>query len=142
MTYVIEAVIAREELLRAATDAPLATLAAGWALLPVRGPSGDELGFWKLTAELAASAAEWSKTGPVAYVEAEFWAGVGSQRAVVWEGGEVVFGPVQLEEGDQPPAEGTAISQALRRIGVVAEEDQDAFDAVGLGRHRHTADWV
>jgi hypothetical protein len=34
------------------------------------------------------------------------------------------------------------ISQALRIIGVVAEQEMDEFDTVGLGKHRETHRWA
>ncbi|WP_245821905.1 hypothetical protein [Lentzea waywayandensis] len=85
--------------------------------------------------------AEWSLRGPVAFVDAEFFGGTGSQRAQVWDQGRSVLGPLVREEDDPMPGV-TPISQALRRLGVVKGEHHDEFDAVGLGRHRDTEDWV
>jgi len=68
----------------------------------------------------------------VAYVEAEFFGGDGTQAAAVWEGGRLVFGPVVAQD---------AINQALRLLGVMKQEHFDEFDAVNLGRHRDTDEW-
>ena len=84
---------------------------------------------------------EWSRRGPVAFVDAEFFGGTGSQRAQVWEQGRSVLGPLVREE-DDPAPDVSPISRALRRLGVVKGEHRDEFDAVGLGRHRDTEDWV
>lgn len=40
------------------------------------------------------------------------------------------------------PAEGSPISRALRWPGVDAGRHFDEFDAVRLGRHRETDDWL
>ncbi|MGN9907786.1 hypothetical protein ACTMTJ_09550 [Phytohabitans sp. LJ34] len=87
--------------------------------------------------------AEWSGRGPVAYVEADFWGGTGTQFAAVWEAGALVLGPI-VDGDDAPPVtvRRSAISQALRRLGVRAHGHIDEFDAVGLGRHRRVEAWL
>ena len=52
------------------------------------------------------------------------------------------IGPLHLAGGEPIPAEGSPISRALRRLGVVKGEHFDEFDAVGLGRHRETVSWL
>ncbi|WP_424185371.1 hypothetical protein ACOBQX_26230 [Actinokineospora sp. G85] len=99
-------------------------------------------GFWTAPAGFDDALAACSTTGPVAYVEAEFFGGPGTQSAQVWDGGKVVLGPLHLAEGEPSPAEGSPISQALRRLGVTKGDHFDEFDAVGLGRHRDTEDWL
>jgi hypothetical protein len=78
-------------------------------------------------------AARLSATGRVAYVEAEFFGGVGEQVSAGWENGALVFGPLNASD---------AINQALRWLGVTADAEMDEFDTVGLGRHRFTERWV
>jgi hypothetical protein len=153
VAYVLEAVIGSSPLLRACSSgvvsAGLCELAQGLAMLPmieqVRGEVGDgsasPLGFEHLPGGFDRVLAEWSAGGRVGYVEAEFFGGEGTQRAVVWEAGIVVFGPVWSDEGDPCP-EGTPISRALACLGVVQGEAFDEFAAVGLGRHRWTSDWI
>jgi len=68
----------------------------------------------------------------VAYVEAEFFSGTGTQAAAIYEGGRLVFGPLLAEN---------AISQALQQLGVSKDGCCDEFEALNLGRHRHTEDW-
>ncbi|GAA2565303.1 hypothetical protein GCM10010435_42520 [Winogradskya consettensis] len=77
----------------------------------------------------------WSAAGPIAYVEAEYFAGTGSQFAVVCAGGDLVLGPLVQDE-DDPPTHPTPISQALRHLGAIPGGHFDEFDAVGLGRYR------
>jgi len=79
----------------------------------------------------------------VAYVEAEYFGGVGEQHAAIWDGGALVWGPMSIGFRQSIPPQGAAISQALRRIGVICSDgSHDEFDAVGLRRHRHHEDWL
>jgi hypothetical protein len=87
--------------------------------------------------------AAWSVVDPVAYVEADYIGGIGSQFAAVWQGGTVVLGPLVLTEDESWPAPGwSPISQALRHLGASADGHYDEFDAISLGRHRHVEDWL
>jgi hypothetical protein len=99
-------------------------------------------GFWKAPAGFGSALAACSANGPVAYVEAEYFGGVGEQSVEVWDSGKVVLGPLSLAEKAPIPAADTPISQALRRLGVTKGDYHDEFDAVGLGRHRDTDDWL
>ena len=74
-----------------------------------------------------------SAGGKVAYVEAEFFGGVGEQASAGWEQGQVAFAPLNAQD---------AINRALRWLGVTAEGEDDEFDTLGLGRHRFTERWV
>jgi hypothetical protein len=148
--YDLEAVIGPVTVLRPLVTG-LALLPHGLALLPmtdevfdaaVPDPAADRgLGFWKLPPGYEKHLAAWSAAGPVGYCEAEYFGGAGSQRAALWENGELTFGPVTWEEGEPMPAAGSPISQLLRRLGVTRQDPHDEFDAVGLDRHRHTEDW-
>ncbi|MFJ4831332.1 hypothetical protein ACIP79_15620 [Streptomyces sp. NPDC088747] len=172
MAYVLEAVVARDELLRAVsrelaesgagvgTVAAVVPLAQGLALMPMTdrlfdavtdggdgardGHSGAEgsLGFWRLPKGFDGRLARWSAVGPVAYVEAEYFGGVGEQRAVVWADGAVALGPLHKPEDRPWSSAGSPLSQALRRLGAVAGAIGDEFQAVGLDRHRDTGDWL
>ncbi|WP_245614070.1 hypothetical protein [Actinokineospora inagensis] len=89
-------------------------------------------GFWRAPAALLPLLLASSGRGAVAYVEAEFFGGMGMQTAQVWASGESVFGPVHMADGDSTPV--SPISLALRWLGVsCGEGDYDEFDAVGLG---------
>ncbi|MFC9846421.1 hypothetical protein ACFWFF_16350 [Streptomyces sp. NPDC060223] len=155
MGYELQAVIAGEELLRAASqdlaDATVVPLGQGLSLLPMTddlfeagtdGGAVGPLGFWRLPGGFDGLLARWSAAGPVAYAEAEYFGGVGEQRAVVWTDGAVVLGPLHVSEGLPFPAAGSPIAQALRRLGARAGGAEDEFEAVGLGRHRHNEDWI
>jgi len=150
MAYVLQAVIAADGLLRAAArnvpGARVASLAQGLSLLPMTdevfdavtdGGGTKALGFWRLPGGFERKLAEWSAAGPVAYVEAEYFGGVGEQRAAVWADGAIALGPL-----DDPAVRLSAISQALRRLGATSGPAHDEFAAVGLHRHRHNEGWI
>ena len=158
MSYELRAVIAGAEVLRgiarelpAARSAPLGQ---GLALMPLTGALVDSLaaggadgttgpsGFEWLPGGFDGRLAAWSAAGPVACVEAEYFGGVGEQRAAVWDGGGLVLGPLLAEEGEPFPADGSPVSQALRRLGVRAGAGEDEFSAVRLDRHRYSERWI
>ncbi|MBM9504048.1 hypothetical protein [Actinacidiphila acididurans] len=153
MSYDLKAVIAGRGLLDALTGdvsaARLVDLRQGLALLPMTDALSEMLtdasrarhpAFWSLPAGFDQVLVEWSRTGPVAYVEAEYFGGVGQENAAVWRDGELVLGPLHLAEGEPVPVEGTPVRQALRALGVSAGED-DEFTAAGLGAHRNNDEW-
>ncbi|WP_327317875.1 hypothetical protein [Streptomyces sp. NBC_01235] len=155
MSYELRAVIAGRETLRDVMgDLPAARSAAlgqGLSLMPmtdglfdsVTDGDGDRpLGFWSLPSGFDGRLADWSAVGPVAYLEAEYFGGVGEQRAAVWADGALVLGPLGVAEGERFPEDGSPISRALRRLGATAHGDEDEFSAVGLHRHRHSSGWV
>jgi hypothetical protein len=99
-------------------------------------------GFWRMPAGFDRELASWSTVGPVGYVEAEFFGGVGGQGAALWDAGELVLGPLFVGEDEHFAPQGSPISQLLARLGVERDGYRDEFDVVGLGRHRETADWL
>ena len=72
--------------------------------------------------------------GPIAYFETEYHGGSGGQSAVVFQGGQVAFGPKRGEIGP--------INEALQFLGIKGFAQPDEFQAVGLWRHRFTDDWL
>ncbi len=135
--YCLEAVVATEPVLHALAgsleEARIVPLGQHLSLVPMATGAPADLG-----SLMAACSAK----GPVAYVEAEFFGGTGTQSAQVWDNGKVVLGPLRLAEGERPPVAGSPISQALRQLGATRGDHHDEFDAVGLGRHRDTTDWL
>lgn len=152
MGYELRALVASTELIAmtaARIDAPSAPLSQGLALLPVTDDVLDGLGrvderpfgeaFWFLSGGIASLGALASRSGPVAYLEADFAGGAGLQAAVVWAGGDVVLGPVTIPVSPLPAQPDWPVNQALRRLGA---SGTDEFAAIGLDRHRHTRDWA
>lgn len=114
--------------------------------------SGDDsaiLGFYDLTDGLAEWASALSRSVPTAYVDVESFGGTGFQAAIGWSDGEVVLGPLftQTHAGEAEahyhiPVNGEpmAVNAVLLWLGVSKGAAKDEFEAVGLGRFRHT-DW-
>ncbi|MFF1903353.1 hypothetical protein [Kitasatospora sp. NPDC058218] len=161
MSYELQALIGSAELLAvAAAEVPaahLSPLAQGLALIPAtpaflsalqfgRGEPGfgGESGFDWFPDGLERRLAAWSKAGPIACVEADYFGGSGTQRAAVWADGRLDLGPLVSGEFEPSPPEGSPISRALRRIGarVVDTRHRDEFEAVGLPAHRSTERWA
>ncbi|MGC0334520.1 hypothetical protein RKD23_007510 [Streptomyces sp. SAI-170] len=155
MGYELQAVIAGDELLRAAShDVPgarVAPLRQGLALMPMTdevfdaftdGSTSGVLGFWRLPGGFERVLTQWSTAGPVAYVEAEYFGGVGEQRAAVWTDGALAVGPLDVPAKQWLSRAVSPISQALRQLGARSSLGEDEFEAVGLDRHRKNDDWI
>jgi len=153
----LKALIADRDVLAAATagltNAVICPLTQGFALLPITDDLRSELegqspGDATLSAAplneifcgLYALALKVSQHVPVAYASTEYFGGQGGQDAVVWHKGRATFSP--STEGYNCEWPNSAISQALREIGVARAEGQDEFDTIGLGRHRETHRWA
>ncbi|MDN3260744.1 hypothetical protein QWJ26_13150 [Streptomyces sp. CSDS2] len=155
MAYELRAVIAEDGLLRGVArdvaGARVVALRQGLSLLPMTdelvdaraGAGGTEvLGFQRLPAGFERTLAGWSVAGSLAYVEVESFGGVGEERAAVWAGGGLVLGPLDVPVKRWFSWPVGPVSQALRRLGARGGRGGDAFDAVGLDRHRWTEDWA
>ncbi len=68
----------------------------------------------------------------IGYIEAEYWAGIGAQHAWGWRNGQQVYHVGALAD----------VNGLLALLGVVRNPSDDEWDTVGLGRHRHTEDWL
>jgi hypothetical protein len=155
VAFELEIVIAGDQLAERVADVfgqgvPSVSLTQGLAFVPFTDAVHDALitppdekvsGFWKLPRTVADLLAALSTAGPVAYAELDYFGGVGSQAAAVWDGGELVWGPRVLEVKQPVPQEGTPVSGALKRLGAVAAQGLDEFDTVGLNWHRHMDAW-
>jgi hypothetical protein len=74
-----------------------------------------------------------SKNGKLAYVEAEFFGGDGTQACSLWEKGMMIGNPQQDIQ---------AINTALQFLGVEKGTSFDEFEALNLGRFRDTQAWL
>ncbi|MEW5847773.1 MAG: hypothetical protein AB2A00_03125 [Myxococcota bacterium] len=85
-----------------------------------------------------------SRAGAVAYLETEYFAGLGKQAAAVWRGGTLVFGPVIDDEtsGVRMPLHHKPINTALRMLGVTTRGEMDEFDSLQLGAARMNKEWA
>jgi hypothetical protein len=154
MAYTLEAVIGPTTVLSVAAQDQacmvIVPLRQGLSLVPMTDQLFDELtdgspslspGYWKFPGGFDRVLCRWSSTGPIAYIEAEYFGGVGRQCSAVWDSGTLVFGPAAIDEGPPGPDAYSPISQALARLGVARGGHHDEFEAVGLGQHRRTDDW-
>lgn len=131
-------------------------LPQGYGLLPITTAVIERLGgeeprpfgknFLSLSAGVESLARGISLAGGIAYLEAEIFGGTGTQAMVLWRGGEVCLGPVTTEFTATGPDPSTnpqwPFNRALRELGVDRGDALDEFDSLGLGRWRHTEDWL
>lgn len=155
MAYRLRALIAETHLLQALAKPAgvrVVELTKELSLLPLteaqeaRIPGKDAAGPFpglKVGAKLAAWAAAGSKSGMLAYVEADYGAGKDYQAAAVWEDGEVTAGPWKDATAWDPreDARERPINGALRLLGVRQGDFNDEWDAVALARHIDTDQW-
>jgi hypothetical protein len=89
-------------------------------------------GFEYLSKGIEALAASVSHDGHLAYVEVFLSVGEGDQGAIMWEKGK----QTKIISGDE------VINSVLRRLGAVANKEQDEFLTMGFGLRRFTEDWL
>lgn len=145
MTYTLQAVVAKAGIFPQSPLAHLKTVALsqGIEMVPLATAVRQHYGipFCPLTYEAAAElpqalvdlCGQFSRHGMVAYIEAEFFGGVGTQAHAIFNTG-VALGPTVVSE--------RAINEALRALGISASGAFDEFEAVGLGQHRDTDEWL
>ncbi len=75
---------------------------------------------------------EYSLHTRLAYIETDYFGGVGTQGGVLWENGQIIIQPRS--------GEGT-INLLLKELGVICIGDLDAFDSLSLGNYRHMQDF-
>lgn len=92
--------------------------------------TGDE--FMLLTPAFENYLRELSRGGVLAYVETDYFGGVGGQGAIVFRDGSEVMRPKWHDSG--------AINTALEMIGVPRSLAGDRFSMVGLDDVRHNED--
>ncbi|MFF5438484.1 hypothetical protein [Streptomyces achromogenes] len=147
--------VAEDDVLRGVSrdvaEARVVALRQGLSLVPMTdelvdavadGGDAEVLGFRRLSAGFERMLAGWSVAGPLAYVEAEYFGGVGEERAAVWADGALVWGPLDVPVKRWFSRPVGPVSQALRRLGARRGLGGDEFGAVGLDRHRWTDDWA
>jgi hypothetical protein len=173
MVYALDAVVGDAAVLRehaaGLDDVVIVPLCQGLALVPVTDPafvaltgsppgrraepSGEDPFALVMAPAFARILAGWSGRAPLAFVEADFWAGDGNQSAVVWRQGRRAWGPAYDRDFDGP-REGWPINAALAELGAQPRSSVrlrcghdpappvDLFAAVGLGRHRDNDEWA
>ena len=141
--YTIQALLALEDVF---VDSPIngasvVSLHQGYGMIPLTTHIRKEYDLppFPLTGKepLPEQIAEWgirlSTTGFFAYIEAEFFGGVGTQGSALWLEGQMI---------EKPWVGEYAINIPLREMGVDKGDYVDRFAALGLGRCRSTDEWV
>jgi hypothetical protein len=159
VSYELRALAGRYEITAQAAREVRSTaveLPQGFGLLPIPNHMPERLDgdgtwpfgevFWFLSVGVETLARRTSLAGDIAYLEAEIFGGTGTQAMVLWRGGEVCLGPVTMEftatAPDPSSSQQWPFNQALRELGADRGDAFDEFDALGLGRWRHTEDWL
>jgi hypothetical protein len=124
----------------------------GLALLPMSRETFDYLGgresrpFGDISGSCPQDIEELARRasggGAIAYLEADMHGGAGTQAVVVWRDGEVCLGQVTTTFGWPPPHQSSRPCWAFNRALRGGRRECDEFDAVALGTHRSTEDWL
>jgi len=75
-----------------------------------------------------------SQVGKVAYIETESGDSKSVKSAIVWEFGQVVYGPTK-SDSENP------VNEALKSLGVALDGADSEFEVLGLGEHSSTQAW-
>lgn len=76
---------------------------------------------------------EYSFHTKLAYIETDYFGGIGTQSGILYENGNISI----------PPCSGEgAINSLLRELGVWCEVNKDEFDSLNLGIYRRMDKWI
>jgi hypothetical protein len=97
--------------------------------------SENQIGKWELlTTDVENEILTLIGNEKLSYLEVEYFGGEGGQSGIIWKDGKRIF-EVEFQQ--------EVVNEILRQFGVVKDKKmRDEFDTVGLGRHRHTEDWI
>jgi len=101
-------------------------------IAPDKSPAATDHQFMQLTGAFRDHLRAISRDGQLAYVETDYFGGVGGQGALVCRRGDEIMPPTWRKFG--------AINEALRLIGVKRPWIGDRFRAVGLSDVRSNGD--
>lgn len=145
MAYTLQAIIAKSGSLPSELSKPLKVvqLQTDVALVPlgVDARKALHLPFLPLTdkenqglsVQLHELCQRLSLDCSLAYIEAEFFGGVGMQAHALYAAGKSLGLPLISE---------AALNDAIRFVGSPSGESMDEFDTAGLGLHRDTDSWL
>lgn len=123
------------------------TLTQGYIMIPLTEALKDDIEeligmpsmaydcFHKLSDSIVQMIKDARCADKVAYVETEFFGGVGEQAAIVWENGDIIYGPEFADNCSQP------INRALKILGVRIIKSPDEFEEINLHWIRSTEKW-
>lgn len=147
MGYNLKAFIGQVENLGSVTarfkNAKLISLTQQIALIPMTGDLFNEIngyrannnidGYEYLTTNIELEILKTIHTGLIAYIEVEYFGGIGVQNGILWKNGKR-----KLEHSGPKDA----VNSILQQFGITRSKSRDEFDTVGLNRHRYTEDWI
>lgn len=97
----------------------------------------------ELTSEVREEISDLSLNGKCAYIETEYFGGIGVQISETWENGRKIDGPLISFDGvenkmkyENVTVVKNSINQTLKNIGVHQHEGKDEFDSIRLGEYR------
>ncbi len=101
--------------------------------------------FAYLTPDICELLEQESKSGKLAYVETDYFEGVGSQSAILYEKGKIKIDAIKTEttlslKNDDyfyEKSDEEAINIVLKEMGVYKEKNKDAFVSIGLNNVRN-----
>jgi hypothetical protein len=148
MAHCVRAIVATsdiaDKLIALYPQLPRVAARQGFAILPVDADFIDSVTaarpaqateeFLMLTAAFDDLLRQLSLLGPIAYIETDYFGGVGGQGAVVYSGGKTLMEPEWRGLGP--------INRALRLIGVKRLLLGDRFQALGLEAYRSNDDLI
>ena len=148
MGYCIQAIVASSKIadrLRSAYPQLFrVTARQGFVILPIDADFIDSMTearpqtftdtFMLLTDAFHDCLRELSRFGPLAYIETEYFGGIGGQGAAVYADREVIMVPEWRESG--------SINRALELLGVKRGLLEDRFTALGLEAYRSNDDLI
>ncbi|TGM03124.1 MULTISPECIES: hypothetical protein [Leptospira] len=148
MGYFLEAIISKSEQLDKLTflfknKTAIVPLIDGYKLIPLTEDALELLNddeevflikeYSNLSVKLYSILIKFSQIDKIGYIEAEYFGGVGSQNAILFENGKVIFESVRQQD---------SINLLLKKIGVKKKFFKDRFEYIGLNKCRNTSDWL
>lgn len=98
--------------------------------------SEDYNGFFLLNEKLFRYLLIKSVVEPIAYIEVDYFGGVGQQSAIMLDKEEIILDTTAGKSEDG------AVNLVLKEFGIKREQSLDEWDTVEMLRHRHTEDWL
>lgn len=147
MGYNLKAFIGQVERLEPVTsrfkNAKLISLNEQIALIPMTGDLFNEIndyrtnnnidGYEYLTTAIESEILKTINTGLIAYIEVDYFGGVGIQNGILWKNDKRIFEHRGTKD---------VVNSILQQFGITRSKSGDEFETVGLNRHRYTEDWL
>lgn len=130
-------------------ELPNVILVGNYHLIPFKNKYGPNYSdsvlkpYEELTKEIRKTLKELSFKGKCAYIETDYFGGLGVQISEAWYNGERIIGPLISFDGIKKPKIPSgailvedSINETLKTIGIYKHEGKDEFDSIRLGWYR------